>query len=1517
MAQVEYSENVEYAFQINDIDFIVPPTNISVHKEGLNYSVKSLRTKSSVKIASGNGVYHAQINLTIPPQEFLSLHRLICQIKNNPFVYVKNSFLKDSLEHEEIKGSGSKHLFFTTMGLNINNHPGAPGSFVVELDLRYFNNKPYIENLGFNSDIQDGDFDIGIGRTRLHQDLRHKEYVSKVSNPSNSKVYVRYSNWLQLEYLRKYFALDLRQDVAAVISGKEIIELRDGDLGLHRVEEKNQIIEKIYRGSKYTVIRNRNFAKLNITEELSETLNKILDAASKNKTGLEAAKSRREALIFHFKEKADKIKGKIKRDTFFTGSETKESEVFNTRELPADGGKYDVVPKEKIEFCDIIKKGQLKIESIQPSSGKGQGVLLNINVHMISNTLARGFHGPATKHLFLPAEMIFKYKSRLQKGTRKKISYTFISKDEKEFFRFYADGELSIHLGFLSSFGKDVIPAGTIIATRNNNEGDFEIEISESLFMKLPIGKKLFEEEFKRQAGSKRGIKAYRDVEKYLSENYQPYMDRKFISNMIYETISDVAFLDYHDYELNAILGLEGEEKIERTGLDVKYDNNTVITGVNGSLRHITPTIPILGQETPTHQFLGSMEPSFQMSLIGVGDILENRMPESFGLLEKNRKNSQINAKKFNEVPDAANFAINSLITKLLGAYEDSYSETVPLPYGGQQINYVKEKFNFSINSVNTFTVEGQPHTYGMNIHFQESRSYKEEEIRPAFTNYDYADDFSGDFFNEVLGAGVKLRSQSKQAQLPVTKTASTPTSTRVRMSGAKTSEYQWMNWKTKHITSEQWYAKPMSYNDSSRRRLGRQGRDISLPFEDEMEKVRKYLHEGDYEGKLWKEASVNDVYVKQREVSRGSKSFIDPDRGAYLLCKTVSTIIDYFELLYPELKGNIKPALTSTLRLSSDKNYMAKRGNHKTGTAVDIDFTGINQTEAGIYIYLMQLLGYLPDLTGNSRTNAYLGMGFYGRNAHRHKVKMKPKDRHWLHLDLNCLVRKYVINDPENGEEFVFHVPAQWLKGFGRCWTSSGYYFDGKEHNGVRRPHIKNMLKRMRNKSEIDSRGKYADSHLGKFGFKTMKEYRIRLEAAHAKLVQESRAATGNKNLVNFWNEWMRPRLIASDSAEYSQSKYELLLPENCGANITVVDNNSGERSSINLKDSDKTNVDWYPASTIKLVAAIGSAYNLVCNGYLTTRESSGQLVFDFKKLGQESRERRSYETLLQQAIVVSDNLSFSLLVAVATRPFIIEWLEEIKSSLVIRYPLRFNRWRNPTSGDYVYSASDKEKGAQFKGLYTNRPNLWSGRAGVLVKYRNESSGRTIPFKHGKIIRGKGSWEGTVSDFSKIMIDYIRRENWPSRLVEKYESLEKDEKITLESENGIFAKVDEYFEAEKNNNAADLQNVLKRFIKHKLRELNSNDPDKEYTIYHKPGFYYYKKRRIGVTSDCLYFSSDDGDDFGVTLWGERIGSYDECRSRAHMIENNFYRDDEHMSLTDLIAYCMYYNGELKNYLRS
>ena len=138
-------------FVINDIVLFVPPTAISIHKEGLEYNYKSLRTKVSTKIASGNGVYHAQIKLVFPREGVLQLHRLICQIRNNPFVTIENEFINDSLNKYFYVNNVPNS--FVVMGLQISNHPASPEAFICELDVRLFNPLPYTRVLGFKKDF--------------------------------------------------------------------------------------------------------------------------------------------------------------------------------------------------------------------------------------------------------------------------------------------------------------------------------------------------------------------------------------------------------------------------------------------------------------------------------------------------------------------------------------------------------------------------------------------------------------------------------------------------------------------------------------------------------------------------------------------------------------------------------------------------------------------------------------------------------------------------------------------------------------------------------------------------------------------------------------------------------------------------------------------------------------------------------------------------------------------------------------------------------------------------------------------------------------------------------------------------------------------------------------------------------------------------------------------------------------------------------------------------------------------
>jgi len=249
----------EANFVINDIELHIPPTAISVHKEGLEYAWKTLRSRVSTKIASGNGNYHAQVSITFAPDSLLLLHRLISQVRNNPFVSIQNSFIQQSIS--DTHAVATQINYFTVFGLNIANHPSSPGAFLVELDLRYFNYKPFGRSLTFRKDYTVKVEDKGSVKEYVHsifptykgtpdqrkpllkysknlkrsnntiRDLSppngnnplslSRQAISRsrsvVTDPRKSNAYKRYSNFLQLKYLNESFGIN-------VVKGTENIE---------------------------------------------------------------------------------------------------------------------------------------------------------------------------------------------------------------------------------------------------------------------------------------------------------------------------------------------------------------------------------------------------------------------------------------------------------------------------------------------------------------------------------------------------------------------------------------------------------------------------------------------------------------------------------------------------------------------------------------------------------------------------------------------------------------------------------------------------------------------------------------------------------------------------------------------------------------------------------------------------------------------------------------------------------------------------------------------------------------------------------------------------------------------------------------------------------------------------------------------------------------------------------------------------------------------------------------------
>ena len=1053
-------------FWINDIPLFVPPTNISIHKEGLNYSVKSLRTKSSVKMASGNGVYHLQINLVFPPDSLLQLHRLICQIKNNPFVFIENDFIKQSIENNVL--DNINYIYATLMGMNITNHPSSPGSFIVELDLRYFNERVYAENLGFKRDdlysfvvgnkilgisfdIFDADI-INVVREeakltkektiRFIEQSLSKELSSKplstvkVGHPKDSLVYRRYCNFLQILYLKKYFNIDIKrqtndsesgfiaeEDNAIVYLNKPLSEaLNSGEVGLHDVFQnrtgkfetnfpdnyllymRQRIIHAMYLTSKYTRVFYRNFATLDISSAEQKEIRKLVNkGVRRGMTSEEKYNIKRKNLENLSKRTNNAQEAKVKaeeelskpydfRSSSFRNMTSDFKDIVDIEETESLLGKDTeriinfVAPlKDEMakigEFCDFFETGSFR---------KLTGPLRKDVIYL------ECIYDKAFTVIILPCNSKVKISSR--KDGFHNIAATSEDNDEYFFERIKIPYAIAAHYDDPEA----VYAKGSVIGFADG-ENPFIFKCSESFFKKIPFYQEYIESLNKRKTELEETDNFLKNLErkfKFINSSYQKYLGRKEVENVFVKE-NQLDILDHTDYEINLISNMTEGFKDD----DFTHGDKTVIANLSGSLRHIVASIPILGMDSPTHQFLGSIEPSYQFNLVGKKGIYP--MPLTFLELEKLRSDSQKFAKSFSIVPGASFIAVESMITKLLGSYEKSYRQIYEI--GGDDYTFmqIQEKYNFSINSLDTFTMDGQPNAMGMNFRFDETRDYNEEEIRPAFTN-EVSSEKLNDLYKTLI-EGISAPNKSNAVSL----NTNSSSYKRVRTQSSNYDESQWGNWTTKHYVADEYYSKI--------RRINRKYPNLYHP-----KTVNEYM----------------EFFNKNKQ-----DDWLHPDKSAYYICLVLSQMQDYFNELYGDKN---KMIIFSAIRYENRPNmYRVKRNRlnsqgeiiyktikkpfseidnsfiensqvrkevaikpyrsmHYAGGAVDIYYPGQNATEVLIYIYLMMLFNFIEDPVPNAkRTGRFLGLGIYGLDSHvRDSLMASGIGRNgFIHIDLNYML--------------------------------------------------------------------------------------------------------------------------------------------------------------------------------------------------------------------------------------------------------------------------------------------------------------------------------------------------------------------------------------------------------------------------------------------------------------------------------------------------------------------------------
>ena len=144
-----YSESRGDVFVINDVSLIVPPTDITVQKEDLIHQWRALRSNSSTKLPSGQGQIAVSVVLAFTGPQILDMHRLIVEFRHSPFCYIENRFLRESIVPH---WPATQNMAFTMTGLSVAPMQGSSDSWIMQLDLTWFNYTPYVHNWFYRKD---------------------------------------------------------------------------------------------------------------------------------------------------------------------------------------------------------------------------------------------------------------------------------------------------------------------------------------------------------------------------------------------------------------------------------------------------------------------------------------------------------------------------------------------------------------------------------------------------------------------------------------------------------------------------------------------------------------------------------------------------------------------------------------------------------------------------------------------------------------------------------------------------------------------------------------------------------------------------------------------------------------------------------------------------------------------------------------------------------------------------------------------------------------------------------------------------------------------------------------------------------------------------------------------------------------------------------------------------------------------------------------------------------------------
>lgn len=781
------------AFQINDIFFAVGASSISIQKEALSYKFHVLRQNSSSKLPTGHGGCIVNVGIRVPREDVLKLHRLIIQVKQNPFVFVENKFLRKEL----CPGwDTSRNMAFSVLNLGLESVPGNVGLFDLQLQMQWFNYFPYSQKFWFRKDWETEWIPVSSLSAEAKSLLRAQQsdealyirksifdYTTKISmeqqrtstfdemikkwtpavfdllpigasmiaskgvqNPRDSKIYVRYYNQLQADALKRNFNIDVVNMVGFPAFHDDLLS----GVGSSVINQAANAV-----AADYVDIGPEHIVSSGVVSLYdARTLPELLAATGNPANGVPWS--------------VPVIEKMLEFDDFVLSyNEYTFVDLPETFKATLSGGTNTQV-KEAIEVQEEINK-------VVPPNTNG-----NLSVELLT-TIGNGHlmqHAAAKSYQDMVAAAAYAGISwTITDSYRNYASQVKVAKDKG----LYTHGGLAATPG-TSNHGRGLaVDLGGGVNKYGTPQHEW-LKNNAARFGFFNIDREPWHWEYRGNGtvvvpnssdGAESALSSWT-----IGDSKKPWYD---VFNNLHGSMSeaDLKFFETISYlkrtgwkyyskdpSVNGVffrcrepIHVDGHREFRGT----TNSHDTILSKWSATLRHIISALPILSHEFPTHQHLGSIDPVYRFEFVTVDHEDNNNPRAGIGViaeeLERSRTTLATNGRDIKTIYDSWMADADNFITRLMGTYSDTSSIKEYNSTDGKARRIV-------ISASQAETLVGQPGTSVYILQCEEAQPFVSEALTRTNTSTKSTNE---EIIKKVVKKTLEVSAVTRDLNLPKT----------------------------------------------------------------------------------------------------------------------------------------------------------------------------------------------------------------------------------------------------------------------------------------------------------------------------------------------------------------------------------------------------------------------------------------------------------------------------------------------------------------------------------------------------------------------------------------------------------------------------------------------------------------------------------------------------------------------------------------------------------------------------